>query len=83
MENKLSFRTLWYQIESIEAYFQLGNYDRVLQITDKILNNHNRAFSELYILRAKVYKAQGKDELIEPELEKARFYNRNIGIPQI
>lgn len=83
VENKLSFRILWYQIEPIEAYFELGNYGRVLQITDKILNNHNRAFSELYILRAKVYKAQGKDELVEPELEKARLYNKNLNIPSI
>ena len=59
VENLLPFRTLWYQIEPIQAYFELGNYDRVFEITNKVLNNYNRAFSELYILRGKIYQKQG------------------------
>lgn len=78
VENLLPFRTLWYQIEPIEAYFELGNYDRVFQITDKILNNHNRAFSELYILRGKVYQKQGNTAAARVEFEKAVLYNQNL-----
>ena len=58
-ENKLPFRALWYQTEPIQAYFALGNYERVFYLTDKILNNHNKAFSELYLIRGEIYKIQG------------------------
>lgn len=78
VEPQLSFRTLWYQIEPIQAYYELGNYDRVFQITDKILNNQNRAFSELYILRGDIYKNQGNLEAARSEYEKAVYYNENL-----
>lgn len=78
VENLLPFRTLWYQIEPIESYFQLGNYDRVFSITDKILNNNNRAFSELYILRGKSYQKLGNLEAARGEYEKAVFYNQSL-----
>ena len=82
VENLLPFRTLWYQIEPIQAYFELGNYDRVFQITDRILNNYNRAFSELYILRGKSYLKQGQTESARQEFEKAVFYNNNLSEAQ-
>lgn len=78
VENLLPFRTLWYQIEPILAYYELGNYERVFEITDKILNAYNRAFSELYILRGNIYKNQGNLESARAEFEKAVFYNTNI-----
>lgn len=77
VENKLPFRTLWYQIEPIQAYYELGNYEKVFSITDKILSNYNRAFSELYLMRGEIYKKQGNLELAKTEFEKAYFYNRN------
>lgn len=78
VENQLSFRTLWYQIEPIESYYELGEYDRVFEITDRVLNNHNRAFSELYILRGEIYKKQGKNDLARQEFEKAIMYNTSL-----
>jgi tetratricopeptide (TPR) repeat protein len=78
IENQLPFRTLWYQIEPIEAYFALGNYQRVFTLTDKILNNGNRAFSELYIIRGKIYQKQGNINAAGSEFEKAVFYNKNM-----
>ena len=78
VENLLPFRTLWYQIEPIKAYYELGNYDRVFQITDSILNNYNRAFSELYIIRGQVHLKQGDREAARNEFEKAVFYNSNL-----
>lgn len=78
VESALSFRTLWYQIEPIESYFELGNYDRVFEITDKILNNQNRAFSELYILRGKVFQLQGQNELARQQFQNAVLYNSNL-----
>ena len=78
VENRLPFRTLWYQIEPIQAYFELGNYQRVFNLTDKIFNNQNRAFSELYIIRGEIYQNQRNVEEAKREFEKAVFYNQNL-----
>lgn len=78
IENRLTFRTLWYQIEPILSYYELKDYDRVLQITDKILNNQNRAFSELYLLRGKVYQQQGNITSAKAEFQKAVLYNSQL-----
>ncbi len=77
VESRLPFRTLWYQIEPIESYYELGNYNRVMQITDQILNNHNRAFSELYVIRAKIYQKRGNTSAAQSEYSKAVLYNRS------
>ena len=78
IESALSFRTLWYQIDPIKAYFETGNYNKVFQITDRILNNQNRAFSELYILRGKSYQNLGQPELAREEFRKAVYYNESL-----
>ena len=78
VESLLPFRTLWYQIDPIEAYFEIGNYERVFEITDKILNNQNRAFSELYMLRGKSYQKLGNLESARSEYEKAVLYNQSL-----
>lgn len=78
VENQLPFRTLWYQIEPILAYFEVKNYDKLFSITDKILGNGNRAFSEVYVVRGNAYLDQGKTELAKEEFEKARLYNKNL-----
>ena len=78
VENSLSFRTLWYQIEPLESYFELGNYDRVIEISDRVLNYHNRAFSELYILKGNIYLKRGNKEAARSEFQKAVQYNKNL-----
>lgn len=78
IESRLPFRTLWYQIEPIQAYAALGMYEKVFAITDKILNNSNRAFSELYLIRGKIYEKQGEANLAQQEFDKAIFYNKNL-----
>jgi hypothetical protein len=78
VEDRLPFRTLWYQIEPIQAYFELGDYQRVFSLTDKIFNNQNRAFSELYMLRGEIYNKEGDFETAKSEFEKAVFYNQNL-----
>ena len=80
VEKRLPMRTLWYQIEPIYAYYELGNFSRVMQITDKILNNNNRAFSELYILRARIYLKEGQKQKAGEQLGLAKLYNQNIEI---
>lgn len=78
VEPRLAWRTLWYQIEPIQAYEKLRNYDRVFQLTDRILTNQNRAFSELYIIRGDIYKKQGSADLARAEYETAILYNQNL-----
>ena len=78
VEKKLPFRTLWYQIEPIQAYYELGNYSRVFELTNYIFENQNRAFSELYILRGEIYQKQGNLSAAKAEFEKAVFYNKNL-----
>lgn len=78
VESRLPFRTLWYQIEPIKAYFELENYDRVFEITNRVLSYHNRSFSELYLIRGEIYLKQGQKDLAKSEFEKAYFYNKNL-----
>jgi tetratricopeptide (TPR) repeat protein len=78
VESRLSFRTLWYQIEPIQAYYELGNYEKVFSITDSILNYQNRAYEQAYLLRGKSYQKMGQNDLARQEFEKAIFYNPNF-----
>ena len=80
VQNQLPFRTLWYQIEPIKAYYELGDYQSVFELTDKILNSWNRAFSELYIIRGDIFLKQGNSDLAKQEYEKAVLYNQNLKI---
>lgn len=77
VENQLSFRTLWYQIEPLYSIYETGDYDRVLLTSDRILNNQNRAYTELYILRGDIYQKQGQSELAVVEYQKGLEYNKN------
>lgn len=70
-------RMLWYQLEPIEAYLKTKQYDKVFGLTDQILDNGNKAYSELYLMRGKAYKEQGKVDLARAEFEKAVYYNTN------
>lgn len=78
VESKLPFRMLWYQIQPIRSYQKLKNYPRVFGLTNKILNNYNRAFSELYQIRGEVYLEQGNRGAAKVEFEKAVLYNSNF-----
>ena len=75
IENDLPGRMLWYQIEPILAYYQLGQYDQVLSISQEIFNSQNRAFSELHFLRGKIYEQQGNQELAQKEYQLAEKFN--------
>lgn len=76
VEDKLAFRTLWYQLEPVKSYFQLGNYQRVFQITDKIFSNQNKGYSEAYLLRGYSYLKQNNKSAAKLEFEKAVLYNK-------
>lgn len=82
IQNNLPRRMLWYQIEPIETYLQMGNYEKVFTLTDSILSNENRGFSELYLLRAEAYKKQGDIEAARQEINLAIYYNKNLKLAQ-
>ena len=77
-EGRLPKRMLWYQTEPILSYKELGNYDRVFQITDNVLNSGNRAYSELYQIRGEIYLTQGERQKAKEEFGKAVLYNKNF-----
>lgn len=82
IQQELPLRTLWYQIEPIKSYYQLGDYQKVFLLTNQILNNQNRAYSEAYILRGQSYLKMGKKDEAKQEFEKAVFYNNNLKAAQ-
>jgi tetratricopeptide (TPR) repeat protein len=70
-------RMLWYQLEPILAMQKLGQYDKIMTLSERILNGGNRAFSELYQVRGEVYLARGNRDAARAEFEKAVEYNVN------
>src|SRR3990167_292549 len=77
VEGRLPRRMLWYQIEPILAYQKLENYPRVFEISDRLLNGGNRAFSELYLIRGQIYLSQGERDKAREQFELAIQYNKN------
>ena len=76
-QNRLPPRMLWYQIQPIESYLENKQYDKVFSLTGAILNNNNRGFTELYLLRGRAYKEQGNIEAAKKEFQQAILYNHN------
>lgn len=78
VEGGLPKRMLWYQIEPVQAYQKLGEYDRVFEITNKVLENGNRAYSEFYMIRGEIYLEQDNIEAARQQFELAVKYNENF-----
>jgi len=77
LENSLSRRKLWYQLEPIQAYFTLGNFDRVIELADRQINDKNKSVSELYVLKGKIFEGRGDISAARAEYEKAVMYNKH------
>jgi tetratricopeptide (TPR) repeat protein len=77
-ESKLGKHMLWYQMEPMQAYFELGDYDRVFALTEKVFASGNPSASELYLIRGESYLKLGKPDLAKKEFEKALFYNIHL-----
>lgn len=69
---------LWYQIEPILAYQKLDRRDKVFEITNFIIENGNRAFSEVYQIRGEIYEKEGNTEAANTEFAKVYQYNKNF-----
>ena len=79
---RLPFRMLWYQIEPILAYEKLGDDEKVLEMTAEVLDNGNRAFSELYQIRGRIFMKQGDLDAAREEFEKVLYYNENYRLEE-
>ena len=78
IEGSLQPHVLWFQHEPIQAYFKLGKYDRVVELADKVINANNKAVSELYVLKGKVYQVRGDTVSARAEFQKAMYYNKHL-----
>ncbi len=78
IKDMLTRRKLWYQMEPIESYFVLKQYDKVVELADKIINDNNKSVSELYVMKGKIYESKGDTVSAQREYEKAVFYNKNL-----
>ncbi len=78
IETSLTRRKLWYQMEPIEAYFNLEKYDRVIELADSVINDNNKSVSELYVLKGRIYESRGQLSGTRAEYEKAIYYNKNL-----
>ena len=76
-ESRLTHHWLWYQIEPIKAYFALGEDEKVLAWAERILNDGNPAYVDLYLLRGRIYLKRGQVDLARAEFKQALFYNVN------
>ena len=70
--------TLVQVVEKLSEKGEKLDPEHVAWITERVLNGYNPAYSELYILRGKIYEKQGDLELARQEFEKAVFYNKNL-----
>lgn len=73
--SRLPSRMLWYQIEPILSYWKAGRYAETLLLIEQVLNNQNRAFSELYFIRGSIYQSQGNENLANEAFSLAESYN--------
>lgn len=75
VEDALPKRMLWYQIEPVLAYFRVGKYDEVLEISQEIFNSQNRAYSELHWLRGQIFSQRGETQAAAESFALAERYN--------
>jgi aldose sugar dehydrogenase len=80
--NKLPGKMLWYQLEPVQAYVKTNQYQKANSIIDTILNNGNRAYSELYILKGDILAAQNDKQSAKTQYETALLYNTNLKVAQ-
>lgn len=72
---KLPGRMLWYQIEPILAYYEVGEDAKALELIDRVFSSQNKAFSELYYLQGRIYERQGRESEAQEAFRQAEYYN--------
>lgn len=67
-------RMLWYQIQPVKTYNQLGEYQKALELAKLGLAGNN-AFAELHLESAMAYKGMGNLNLARNEAEKSLYFS--------
>ncbi len=75
VRERIPSRTLWYRVEPLIALYQIEAYDRVFEQTAMIFQSQNRAYSELYALRAAMFAEQDQATAANEARAAARRYN--------
>jgi hypothetical protein len=78
VQPELSEHTLWYQLEPIEAYLAVGNYNEVFTLSNAILDDNNPVYPELYVLMGQAYLKEGNEAQAKADFEQALVYNKNL-----
>lgn len=74
----MPWRTLWYQFEPFEAYFNTGDYESVLIYVENNLNNGGFYVEETHYWQGRVYEAQGRTAQARSAYRTALQRNRNF-----
>jgi predicted double-glycine peptidase len=77
-EPTLSQHTLWYQMEPIESYYEIGNYPKVFSLAQSILTNGDAIYPELYVLEGEAYEKEGDTAAANTAFATALQYNKNL-----
>lgn len=77
----LPYRLLWYMFQPFEAYYNLGRYDDVMNLT---FNTEQSTIyvEEIYFWRGMVYAAKGQNDLAVNEFNRVLTFNRNFSDAQ-
>lgn len=70
-------RMLWYQIQPIQTYNALKDYDKALELADIALWS-NDSFAEAHVEKAIAYKGLGNVEKAREEINKALHFAPNL-----
>lgn len=79
---RLPWRFLWYQFGPFEAYLQLGRYDDVIALGQRVLNT-TRGVEEVYYYLGRAYAGLGEFEQAAAHYERALARNEGFVEAQI
>ncbi len=78
VEPSLPVHTMWYQMEPIESYYELGDYNQVFSLSNTILNGGDPIYPELLVLLGQMYEKQNNMVEAKAEFQQALVYNKNL-----
>ena len=73
-EHQIPWRTLWYRHTPLEAFYQTGNFNTVLELVNANLLN-TPYVEEWYYYRGLVFASQGRIEDARAQMNQALIYN--------
>lgn len=82
VESSLPTHTLWYQMEPIQSYYELGDYSQVFSLANTILNGGDAIYPELITLEGQAYQQEGDIAEAKADFEQALTYNANLVVAQ-